>query len=608
MQHASAASLALAALCSAAGLAAAADRPASILKSSLDSLEGFQPGMGIAAPAVLAADPTRHPSRILIRFEPFTDRAALGPTIERAGVREIIDELPLVPGLVIARIVGDDLDAVLARLNNTPGVRYAEADPMQHADAQSTPFGVPMVKAPNVWSRWGRGNGVKVCVLDTGVDTTHPDLPATFAQESFITSPVEAVEDLNTHGTHVSGTILALDNTDGVIGVAPQATLLIGKVLANSGSGPSSAGMAGINWAVANGARVINMSLSGSTFNQSYADTVQAAVDAGTLVVCAMGNNGDNVPRYPAAYPASMPIAAVDSSGVIASFSSFGPHCSVAAPGVNVQSSVPIVQYKANWLGVDRVITATSGSAARAITAPVVYCGTGALASDFPASVSGKIAHVRRGGGVVTSTKVLNALAAGAIGVIQSNNTSGTFTTSLTFSPGIPVTVVSQAEGDELQANDGTTVTIWQVNNGHTYGSKDGTSMATPHVAAAAGLLFGNFVPAAPLPKLPPRTVRWVLERTAIDKGAPGKDDNYGWGLIDAEAASKYLHGRIRCPGDLNADNQIDDTDFQQFVTFYDALLTPGGPYTGADFNGDDATDDFDFQTFAVNYDALLCP
>lgn len=591
-----------------AALAHAQSQPASILKSSLDAVEGFQPGMGIAAPAVVAAEPTRHPSRILIRFEPFADRAALGQTIERAGVREIIDELPLVPGLVIARIIGDDLDAVLARLNNTPGVRYAEADPMQHAEAQSTPFGVPMVKAPNVWTRWGRGNAVKICVLDTGVDTAHPDLPATFAQSSFITSPVEAVEDLNTHGTHVSGTILAIDNTDGVVGVAPQATLLIGKVLANSGSGPSSAGMAGINWAVANGARVINMSLSGSTYNQSYADTVQAAVNAGTLVVCAMGNQGDSAPRYPAAYPASMAIAAVDSAGVAASFSNLGDHCSVAAPGVGVQSSVPIVQYRANWLGAERVITATSGSAARAITSPVVYCGTGALASDFPASVAGKIAHVRRGGGAVTSTKVFNALGAGAIGVIQSNNTAGTFGTSLTFSPGIPVTVVSQAEGDELQANDGTTVSIWQVNNGHSYGSKDGTSMSTPHVAAAAGLLFGNFVPAAPLPTLPPRTVRWVLERTATDKGTPGKDAFYGWGIIDAEAASKYLHGRIRCPGDLNADNQVDDTDFQQFVNFYDALLTPGGPYTGADFNGDDATDDLDFQTFAVNYDALLCP
>lgn len=605
MQHSHIATLALTALASAS--AATGVEPASILKSSLDSLEGFQPGLGIAAPAVLAAEPARHPSRILIRFEPFADRAALGPTIERAGVREIFDELPLVPGLVVARISGDDLDAVLARLNETPGVRYAEADPIQHADAQTTPFGVPMIKAPNVWPRWGKGNAVKVCVLDTGVDTAHPDLPPTFAQASFIDSPAEAVEDLNTHGTHVSGTILALDNTEGVVGVAPQATLLIGKVLANSGSGPSSAGMAGINWAVANGARVINMSLSGSTFNQSYADTVQAAVDAGTLVVVAMGNDGNNSPRYPAAYPASMPIAAVDSAGVVASFSSFGPHCSVAAPGVSVQSSVPIVQYKANWLGSDRVVANATNSTAKAVTAPIVYCGFGGV-NDFPPSVSGKIAHVRRGGGEITTSKVFNALNAGAVGVIQSNNTSGSFSASMSFSPGIPVISISQADGDTLQANDGTTVSIWQVNNGHTYASKDGTSMATPHVAAAAGLLFGNFVPAAPLPKLPPRTVRWVLERTAIDKGTPGRDDNYGWGLIDVEAASKYLHGRIRCPGDLNADNRVDDTDFQQFVTFYDALITPGGPYTGADFNGDDATDDLDFQTFAFNYDALLCP
>lgn len=587
--------------------------PASMMRSSLDSVSGFRAGDGVRPLAAQNEWPEKHPSRVLVRFDPFLDRAAENDAFVKAGVREVAEELPLVPGLKVVRTIGDNAEQAIEILKKTPGVMYAEPDTLMIAEAQSTPYGITMIGATSVWPNWGQG-GAKVAVLDTGVDTAHIDLAGPVQSMSFVDSPVEAVEDYNTHGTHVSGTILALDNTEGVVGVAPQCQLLTGKVLANSGSGFSSWGMAGINWAVANGARAINMSLSGSTFSQAYSDTVQAAVNAGTLVCCAMGNQSSGTPRYPAGYPASMAVSAVDSSGAFASFSNFGAHCSVAAPGVSVQSSVPIVTWSAKWLSTDHEANPLTGSVIRAVTAQVVYCGFGENAAAFPAGVNGKIAHIRRGSPDATSvsfnTKATNALNAGAIGVIISNNVAGslngTLNVSTTFA--IPVVGCLQTDGDNLLANNGTTVNLYQFNTGHTYANFNGTSMATPHVAGAAGLLFGNFVPGLGKPALPPATTRWVLEQTATDAGTPGKDDNFGWGIINVRKAAEYLHGRIRCPGDLVYDNIVDDSDFVAFAAAYNDLIAPGGAYTGGDFDGDGQADDSDFVIFVSSYNDLLCP
>ena len=115
-------------------------------------------------------------------------------------------------------------------------------------------------------------------------------------------------------------------------------------------------------------------------------------------------------------------------------------------------------------------------------------------------------------------------------------------------------------------------------------------------------------MPEAGLPPLPPATVRWVLERTADNPGTPPRNNQFGYGIINAEKAGDYLAGRIRCAGDLNSDGVVDDADFSIFLGFYNAYLSPGGKYTGADFNGDGVADDQDFQRFVVRYDDLLCP
>jgi len=154
-------------------------------------------------------------------------------------------------------------------------------------------------------------------------------------------SPSRNADDDNGHGTHVAGIIAALDNTVGVLGVAPQASLLAVKVLNRRGSGYLSDIIEGIQWSVNNGADVINMSLGTTSNVQSFHDAITAAYNAGVVVVAAAGNSGsrDNTVEYPAKYPEVIAVSATGTNNVIASFSSRGTEVELAAPGMNVPST-----------------------------------------------------------------------------------------------------------------------------------------------------------------------------------------------------------------------------------------------------------------------------
>ncbi len=606
---------AVAAVLACAGSAALAglptrSHPNAIFLNSPSAREGDQPGRGFITLDQIAAE-LKKPSRVLVRFEPFADRAA-GPLSDAAlqslGVERVESTIDLVPGLTILKVDPDRAAAIAQSLNTTPGVRYAELDGFARKMAQSTPYGISMVNAPSFWPKYGTGNGVRLAVLDTGLDLTHPDLPAATLTQSFVAGL--SVDDIDQHGSHVAGTALALDNTLGVVGVAPQAQLLVGKVLDNEGFGNWSDIINGINWAVANNAKVINMSLSGPTAPQSLKDACDAALAAGSLIVAAAGNDGDNSNAYPGTFPSVMAIAAVDENRAWADFSNFRPDVSVSAPGVAVLSTVPLRSLTVKWGTTTKPANHILGTPLRAYTGKVYDCAEGFL-FDFPSSVRGEIALIQRSfisDFIGVDYVIENAWDAGAYAVILMNNTSGSFTADMGYSTFRPGVTVSQTDGNAILAlGDGATVTIGQASSGHDYDLFDGTSMATPHVAGAATLLFSAFKPAVNLPALPPQTVRYVLERTASDAGTPGRDDYFGHGIINVEAAGNYLHGRIKCPGDLNADTIVDDLDFQQFVGFYDTLTAPA-KYTNADFNGDSITDDSDFQVFVVTYDAVVCP
>ena len=211
--------------------------------------------------------------------------------------------------------------------------------PMQDATDPEQPWGILRVKAEAAW-KVTRGAGVNVAVIDTGIDSGHPDLAANVKGGWNATNPQapDAFIDDNGHGSHVSGTIAAVRNSTGVVGVAPEASLWGVKVLDANGSGTFADVIAGIQWAAEHKMDVANMSLGASRGNQALADAVTNATKAGMTIVAAAGYSGGSV-GFPAAYPECIAIAASDIRDGLAYFSSRGPEVALIAPGVDVKST-----------------------------------------------------------------------------------------------------------------------------------------------------------------------------------------------------------------------------------------------------------------------------
>ncbi len=226
-------------------------------------------------------------------------------------------------------------------LLNNPAVDYIEPNRTIHMMAQTVPWGITKVNAPLAHARGVRGATVKVGIIDTGIDYNHGDLSANYAGGIDYANGDNDPMDDNGHGTHVSGTVAAIDNTIGVIGVAPSCRLYGVKVLDAAGSGTFADVISGIDWCAANGMQVANMSLgasSGTTALQTACDNAYAA----GVVICAAAGNGYGAPvSYPAAYSSCIAVSATDQNNNLAVFSNVGPQMDVAAPGVSVYSTYP---------------------------------------------------------------------------------------------------------------------------------------------------------------------------------------------------------------------------------------------------------------------------
>lgn len=199
-------------------------------------------------------------------------------------------------------------------------------------------WGLSRCKVPQ--SRWS-GAGIKVAVLDTGMDLGHPD----FADREFVTRSFvgEAVQDMNGHGTHCIGTACgpqAPADTTPRYGIAYEAQILVGKVLTNSGSSTGAGVLAGLNWAIANRCEVISMSLgSQSPVQAAYTHAGAAALRNGCLVIAAAGNAATQT-GAPANSPTVMSVASLDPNLSPSNFSNHGK-IEIAAPGRDVFSSWP---------------------------------------------------------------------------------------------------------------------------------------------------------------------------------------------------------------------------------------------------------------------------
>ena len=229
-----------------------------------------------------------------------------------------------------------------------------ESGPPPPADTQIATWGL---QATGVLTSVRSGRGTRVAVLDTGVDLTHPDVVGRGVQaRSFV--PGETAQDGQGHGTHVLGTACgpAAPVLGPRYGVAPDAEVFVGKVLSDAGSGTDAAILAGINWAVLQGCDVVSMSLGADVpaVHPPYTTAGRRALDRGSLLVAAAGNNADRSagrPGFvgpPASSPYVLAVAALDPARQVAEFSARslpgtrGGQVDLAAPGVDVLSAWPM--------------------------------------------------------------------------------------------------------------------------------------------------------------------------------------------------------------------------------------------------------------------------
>jgi subtilisin len=313
-----------------------------------------------------------------------------------------------------------------AALMNRAGVAAVEPDGEFLAHNYDSVWGVRRVNAPQVhsgsWVGSGAtpipvtGSGVRVAVMDTGIDYTHSELAANYrGGVDYVNNDNDPMDD-HWHGTHVAGTIAAVLNGTSVTGVAPEVDLYGVKVLSSSGSGSFSWVISGLDWCVANNIDVVNLSLGSSSDPGS---TVRAAFDnawaAGIVIMSSAGNAGagTNTVGFPAQYNSAIAIASTDSADARSSFSSTGPAVELAAPGSSILSTYP----------------------------------------------------------------------------------------------------------------------------GNSYATASGTSMACPHAAGVAALVIAGGIADDNGDGRINDEVRAALQVTAIDLGSAGRDQEYGYGLIDAEAA-----------------------------------------------------------------------
>ena len=241
-------------------------------------------------------------------------------------------------------------EKAIDNIKNNPKVAYVERDAKVYAhDAElDNSWGVKHIGAGTVHEGCNKGTGVKVAIIDTGIDCTHPDLNCN-NEDGIGYKEGEEIGPMDDHGhgTHCAGIVAAMDNDAGVIGVAPGAYLYAVKVLNQYDDGYygwNSDIVKGIDWAVTNDMQVISMSIGSNVYSASFEYACNIADASGIVVVASAGNSGnppargDNV-GYPARYDSVIAVAATDSSDKRARWSSTGPDVELSAPGVSIIST-----------------------------------------------------------------------------------------------------------------------------------------------------------------------------------------------------------------------------------------------------------------------------
>ncbi len=291
----------------------------------------------------------------------------------------------------IKAVAAEVPEEALASLLSDENIAYIEEDfPVALIDAveessieYDNSWGVKHIGAEAVHKLPVTGHGVKIAVLDTGIDPTHPELTANYSGGIDIVFGDEPLDDSwNSHGTHVAGIIAAAMDDEGVIGVAPDANLYAVKVLDGSGMGLASWFIGGLEWAVDNDMDVANISIGFSAYSQAMEEACNYAADNGVLLVAAAGNFSGGDVLYPAAFSSVIAVTGTDSLDQSGFFAPLGPEIELAAPGVGIYSTTRYGRY-AYLSGTSQAAPHVTGAAALVIAAGLRdFNNDGAVTND----------------------------------------------------------------------------------------------------------------------------------------------------------------------------------------------------------------------------------
>ncbi len=537
----------------------------------------------LVVPVSMAADNTTQ--RVIIGFKdtPGLEHRQL---IESVGGRityqyNIINAIAAeVPNRAVASLLGNNKVAYVESVQHRQVEGHIVSGAIYDGSYEILPWGVAAVQANKVWDTDNNlmidisssiaGQGVKVAVLDSGLEvppSAHPDLAANvnFALSFDLLDNDADVSDIpgpvTGHGTSTSGIIGAVDNNIGVIGTAPRATLIMYRVCNSAlNDCPDDAIIAALNRAVNDGAQIVSMSFGGIGFSIPFKQAIHAADQAGLVLVASAGNTPSQVAgarHYPSGFSEVISVGATDINNNIASFSTFGGHQDLVAPGVATPTTTLQGQ------GRDNLLTRNTAPSGTIDSNPMAFSGTGTKmsnlvfaglgrASDFAAVdcslASGhQIALIQRG--LITfRAKVENAIAKGCIGAVIYNrpDLTGNFFGTLQVPEPIPAVSISTEDGLALKdglavgADVGVNVTLQVV--ALDYDTFSGTSASAPYVSGVAALVLNAN------PSLSNKDVTKILKGTAVDLGDPGRDTLFGFGLVNALGAVQCAQGVITCP------------------------------------------------------------
>jgi len=271
----------------------------------------------------------------------------------------------------------DSYDEIYNKILTDDEIAYVEPNYIYHTldnnySKGEVKWDLTKIKAEEAWEISEGDESVIVSVIDTGCDYNHPDLKDNIWTDEngkhgydFANNDDDPMDD-QSHGTHCSGTIGALHNNKGIAGVNKKVRIMCLKFLDSKGSGSLENALKSIEWAVDNGAKILSNSWGGGGFSQSLFDIIEYAKEQGVIFIAAAGNESTDKLSYPASYDLDnvISVAATDIADNIASFSNYGlPHVDIAAPGVDIESTVIDNKYKV-YSGTSMATPHVAGAAA----------------------------------------------------------------------------------------------------------------------------------------------------------------------------------------------------------------------------------------------------